>query len=130
VGRPGSNSDPRTPAVPARPDQLRCWADLFAALGDPGRLLLLMTIHEAESISVSDLANATGRSGRWSRTRCAYCASADWSAHRQGASRTVRYTIAHAGIVELLRGLGIPRQPPPGGPLRPGCQREQGCTQR
>jgi DNA-binding transcriptional ArsR family regulator len=129
VGRPGSNSDPSTPAVPARPDQLRCWADLFAALGDPGRLLLLMTIHEAESISVSDLAHATGRSGTMvSHSLRVLRQRGLVTAHRQG--RTVRYTIAHAGLVELLRGLGVPRQPPPGGPLRPGCQREQGCTQR
>jgi predicted transcriptional regulator len=88
-----------------------------------------MTIHEAESISVSDLANATGRSGTMvSHSLRVLRQRGLVTAHRQG--RTVRYTIAHAGLVELLRGLGVPRQPPPGGPLRPGCQREQGCTQR
>ncbi|MGQ0483598.1 MAG: ArsR/SmtB family transcription factor [Pseudonocardia sp.] len=95
-----------------RADQVRGWADLFAALGDPGRLMLLVTIQEAESIAVSDLVSATGRTGTTvSHSLRILRAHGLVSAHREG--RTVRYAIAHEGLVELLRGLGVPRGRPP-----------------
>jgi ArsR family transcriptional regulator, lead/cadmium/zinc/bismuth-responsive transcriptional repressor len=105
---------------------LHGWAGLFAALGDPGRLLLLITIQEAESISVSDLANVTGRSGTTvSHSLPVLRQRGLVTANRQG--RTVRYMIANAALGELLRGLGLPRQHPPGGPLRPEQGRHPGA---
>jgi ArsR family transcriptional regulator, lead/cadmium/zinc/bismuth-responsive transcriptional repressor len=44
----------------SEPTDVRSWADLFAVLGDPSRLALLLAIRGAGSISVSDLAAATG----------------------------------------------------------------------
>jgi DNA-binding transcriptional ArsR family regulator len=42
------------------PGGLDLWVSLFATLGDPGRLSLLLAIHAVGPISVSDLSVATG----------------------------------------------------------------------
>jgi DNA-binding transcriptional ArsR family regulator len=36
------------------------WAELFSALADPNRLRILLAVHRAPGINVSDLAAATG----------------------------------------------------------------------
>jgi DNA-binding transcriptional ArsR family regulator len=41
-------------------DHVRSWADRFSLLADPGRLALLLALHRAGPIAVSDLAVATG----------------------------------------------------------------------
>ncbi|MBF9066526.1 ArsR/SmtB family transcription factor [Streptacidiphilus fuscans] len=42
------------------PDQLPDWADRFALLGEPHRLAVLLAVHRAGPIAVTDLATATG----------------------------------------------------------------------
>jgi DNA-binding transcriptional ArsR family regulator len=42
------------------PGHVRAWADRFSLLADPGRLALLLALHRAGPIAVSDLAVATG----------------------------------------------------------------------
>ncbi|MGW4563887.1 ArsR/SmtB family transcription factor [Streptomyces sp. NPDC004561] len=40
--------------------RVRAWADRFALLADPNRLALLLALHRAGPLAVSDLAVATG----------------------------------------------------------------------
>ncbi|OIJ98901.1 ArsR/SmtB family transcription factor [Streptomyces monashensis] len=47
-------------AAVGEPEAVRAWADCFSLLSDPGRLSLLLALHEAGPIAVSDLAIATG----------------------------------------------------------------------
>ncbi|MEU9481714.1 metalloregulator ArsR/SmtB family transcription factor [Streptomyces sp. NPDC048191] len=47
-------------AAVGAPERVRAWADRFSLLSDPGRLSLLLALHEAGAIAVSDLAVATG----------------------------------------------------------------------
>ncbi|WP_084700402.1 ArsR/SmtB family transcription factor [Streptacidiphilus anmyonensis] len=42
------------------PDRLPLWAERFALLGEPHRLAVLLAIHSAGPIAVTDLATATG----------------------------------------------------------------------
>jgi DNA-binding transcriptional ArsR family regulator len=42
------------------PEAVRAWADRFSLLADPGRLALLLALHRAGPLAVSDLAVATG----------------------------------------------------------------------
>ncbi|WP_405359251.1 ArsR/SmtB family transcription factor [Kitasatospora sp. NBC_00085] len=39
---------------------VRCWAERFSLLADPGRLSLLLALHRAGPLAVTDLAVATG----------------------------------------------------------------------
>ncbi|WP_370122003.1 ArsR/SmtB family transcription factor [Streptacidiphilus sp. MAP12-33] len=41
-------------------DRLTTWADRFALLGEPHRLAILLALHHAGPIAVTDLATATG----------------------------------------------------------------------
>ncbi|WP_084700064.1 ArsR/SmtB family transcription factor [Streptacidiphilus anmyonensis] len=41
-------------------DRLAAWADRFALLGEPHRLAVLLALHHAGPIAVTDLATATG----------------------------------------------------------------------
>lgn len=86
-------------------DAVLLWAARFDLLSDPNRLRLLMAIHAAPEICVTDLARATAmsdtavsqalrllRSQRWVRTR------------REG--RMVLYTLDDHTVHELLHMLG------------------------
>ncbi|WP_371549082.1 helix-turn-helix domain-containing protein [Streptomyces sp. NBC_00554] len=42
------------------PGHVRAWADRFSLLADPRRLALLLALHRAGPLAVSDLAVATG----------------------------------------------------------------------
>ncbi|PYC88246.1 transcriptional regulator [Streptomyces tateyamensis] len=42
------------------PQAVRVWADRFSLLGEPGRLAVLLAVHRAGPIAVTDLALATG----------------------------------------------------------------------
>lgn len=44
----------------SHPPHVTSWAARFALLGDPSRLMLLLTIHRDGPICVSNLAEATG----------------------------------------------------------------------
>jgi DNA-binding transcriptional ArsR family regulator len=47
-------------AAIGEPGHVRAMADRFSLLADPGRLALLLALHQAGPIAVSDLAVATG----------------------------------------------------------------------
>ena len=47
-------------AAIGEPGHVRAWAERFSLLSDPGRLALLLALHRAGPIAVSDLAVATG----------------------------------------------------------------------
>jgi DNA-binding transcriptional ArsR family regulator len=42
------------------PERVREWSDRFSLLADPGRLALLLALHRAGPLAVTDLAVATG----------------------------------------------------------------------
>jgi ArsR family transcriptional regulator, lead/cadmium/zinc/bismuth-responsive transcriptional repressor len=80
---------------------VRTWADRFALLGDPTRLRLLVCIHAAGPISVSDLAAAVDlNSDTVSQTLRLLRASRTVTTQRDG--RIIRYLIADPIIHELL----------------------------
>ncbi|MCW2917142.1 MAG: transcriptional regulator [Actinomycetia bacterium] len=80
---------------------VRAWAVRFAMLSDPGRLTLLLCIHAAGPICVSDLAvaadmndTAVSQSLRLLRSQGIV------TAHRDG--RVIRYELADATVHDLL----------------------------
>jgi DNA-binding transcriptional ArsR family regulator len=77
------------------------WARRFALLGDPRRLALLLGIHHAGPISVTDLAIAANqRATSVSQALRLLRANGTVTAHRDG--RVVRYTLADDDLVEVL----------------------------
>lgn len=90
-------------AIAAMSDQpaLERWAQVFALLGDPSRLALLVSIHRAGPICVSDLAAATAlkeatvsQALRLLRSRNAVVADRD--------GRRVRYALADDRLAALI----------------------------
>ncbi|MGH3765209.1 MAG: ArsR/SmtB family transcription factor [Pseudonocardiaceae bacterium] len=90
-------------AIAAVRDQpaLARWAEVFALLGDPSRLALLVAIRRAGRICVSDLAAATAlkeatvsQALRLLRSRGAVVADRD--------GRLVRYALADDHVAELI----------------------------
>ncbi|KOV60462.1 ArsR/SmtB family transcription factor [Streptomyces sp. MMG1121] len=88
------------------PDRLTAWADRFALLGEPHRLAVLLALHHAGPIAVTDLATATGVSDTGvSQILRLLRASGTVSAHKDG--RVVRYRLTDpqvAGFLDQLRG--------------------------
>jgi DNA-binding transcriptional ArsR family regulator len=83
------------------PDIVVAWSSRFALLGDPSRLALLLGIHHAGPISVTDLAVAANmRDTRVSQALRLLRANGMVTAHREG--RVVRYTLADDEMAELL----------------------------
>jgi DNA-binding transcriptional ArsR family regulator len=83
------------------PDNVASWATRFALLGDPSRLALLLGIHHAGPISVTDLAVAANmRDTSVSQALRLLRANGIVTAHREG--RVVRYTLADDEMAELL----------------------------
>ena len=83
------------------PDNVASWSSLFALLGDPSRLALLLGIHHAGPISVTDLAVAADmRDTSVSQALRLLRANGIVTAHREG--RVVRYTLADDKVAELL----------------------------
>jgi ArsR family transcriptional regulator, lead/cadmium/zinc/bismuth-responsive transcriptional repressor len=79
----------------------------FALLGEPGRLALLLAIHHAGPIAVTDLATATGMSDTAvSQVLRLLRASGSVSAARDG--RVVRYRLADPAVGALLDSLSKP----------------------
>ncbi len=77
------------------------WARRFALLGDPRRLALLLGIHHAGPISVTDLAVAANqRATSVSQALRLLRANGTVTAHRDG--RVVRYTLADDDLVEVF----------------------------
>jgi DNA-binding transcriptional ArsR family regulator len=90
-------------AIAAVSDQpaLKRWAQMFALLGDPSRLALLVSIRRAGRICVSDLARATAlkeatvsQALRLLRSRGAVVADRD--------GRLVRYSLADNNLAALV----------------------------
>jgi DNA-binding transcriptional ArsR family regulator len=83
------------------PDNVAKWSRQFALLSDPSRLALLLCIHHAGPISVTDLAVATDmRDTTVSQALRLLRANGTVVAQRDG--RVVRYAMADDGIGELL----------------------------
>jgi ArsR family transcriptional regulator, lead/cadmium/zinc/bismuth-responsive transcriptional repressor len=83
------------------PDNVASWAHRFAVLSDPNRLSLLLSIHHAGPISVTDLAVATKmRDTSVSQALRILRANGTVVAERDG--RVVRYSLADFELVELL----------------------------
>lgn len=89
------------------------WAGRFAVVADPSRLALLVSIHYARDISVTDLAAATGMTDTAvSQALRLLRAHGLVTAHRDG--RVVRYRLADATVHELIHRV----RPHPAGPAR------------
>lgn len=86
-------------------DTVQSWAQRFSLLADPHRLTMLLAIHAAREICVTDLAVATGINDtavsqglRLLRTHGLV------SAHRAG--RVIRYRLADDLVHDLLHQIG------------------------
>ena len=83
------------------PDTISSFARQFAVLGDPSRLTLLLAIHHAGPISVSDLAVAADMNDTTvSQALRLLKAAGTVASERDG--RVVRYRLASKPIAELL----------------------------
>jgi DNA-binding transcriptional ArsR family regulator len=83
------------------PEDVAAWSQRFNLLGDPSRLALLLCIHHAGPISVTDLAVATDmRDAAVSQALRLLRANGTVSAERDG--RVVRYAMADKEMGELL----------------------------
>jgi DNA-binding transcriptional ArsR family regulator len=77
------------------------WAQRFSVVADPSRLTLLVCIHYAKEICVSDLAAAAGMSDTAvSQALRLLRAHGLVTAHRNG--RVVRYRLADATVHDLI----------------------------
>ncbi|MDF2254712.1 ArsR/SmtB family transcription factor [Streptantibioticus ferralitis] len=86
------------------PQHVRTWAERFALLADPGRLSLLLAVHKAGPIAVSDLALATGiRDTAVSQALRLLRASGAVQADKDG--RIVRYSLRDPEIARLLKAI-------------------------
>jgi DNA-binding transcriptional ArsR family regulator len=77
------------------------WAGRFAVLADPGRLTLLLSIHAAGPISVTDLSVATGMSDT-AVSQALRLLRAHDMVIAERAGRVVRYRLADSVIHEFL----------------------------
>ncbi|GAA2142161.1 metalloregulator ArsR/SmtB family transcription factor [Kitasatospora kazusensis] len=83
------------------PEHIRSWAERFALLADPGRLALLLALHETGPLAVSDLAVATGmRDPAVSQALRLLRAAGLVAGDRDG--RVVRYRLVDVAIAEVL----------------------------
>nr|WP_040736955.1 metalloregulator ArsR/SmtB family transcription factor [Nocardia tenerifensis] len=81
------------------------WAGRFDLLSDANRLRLLVCLHHAPDISVSDLAAAVGMSGTAVSHALRLLRQQGWvSSAKQG--RIVRYRLADDTIHDLLHWIG------------------------
>jgi DNA-binding transcriptional ArsR family regulator len=83
------------------PEDVAAWSQRFNLLGAPGRLALLLCIHHAGPISVTDLAVATDmRDSAVSQALRLLRANGTVVAERDG--RVVRYALSDPAIGDLL----------------------------
>ncbi|WP_241387193.1 ArsR/SmtB family transcription factor [Rhodococcus sp. CH91] len=81
------------------------WADRFELLSDVNRLRLLLCLHHAPGICVTDLAIALGMTGTAVSHALRLLRGRGWvTAEREG--RMVRYRLADATVHELLHSIG------------------------
>ena len=84
-----------------KPADVNHWASRYALLGDPTRLALLICIHRAGPIAVSDLAVATGNVDATVSQALRYLRAAGVvSVQREG--RIMRYSLADDTIITLI----------------------------
>jgi DNA-binding transcriptional ArsR family regulator len=89
-------------------DLVRTWADRFALLADPSRLALLLALHRAGPIAVSDLAVATGmRDPAVSQALRLLRAAGVVAGEKDG--RVVRYRLVSAEVGRLLENCSTQR---------------------
>jgi ArsR family transcriptional regulator, lead/cadmium/zinc/bismuth-responsive transcriptional repressor len=88
-------------AAVSDPQAIQRWATIFALLGDPTRLALLISIHHAGWICVSDLATATAlKPATVSQALRLLRQHGAVTANRDG--RLVRYALANHHLARLI----------------------------
>ncbi len=94
----------------ADPDAIDDWAELFQALADTNRLRILLAVHYAPGICVTDLAEAVGMTANaTSHALAALRVRGIVRAERSGRER--RWSIASAEIHDLLHQVGATHSP-------------------
>ncbi|MGW1916330.1 ArsR/SmtB family transcription factor [Streptomyces sp. NPDC002076] len=88
-------------AAVGEPERVRAWADRFSLLSDPGRLALLLALHEAAPIAVSDLAVATGMRDTAVSQALRLLRTAG-IVHGEKDGRIVRYRLVEGPMAALL----------------------------
>lgn len=86
-------------------DDVARWAGRFAVLSDPNRLALLLSIHAAAPISVTDLAVATGMSDT-AVSQALRLLRANHLVNSERTGRVIRYRLADPivhGLLHLVR---------------------------
>ncbi|MFI6053840.1 ArsR/SmtB family transcription factor [Streptomyces violascens] len=87
------------------PGRVRAWADRFSLLADPNRLALLLALHRAGPLAVSDLAVATGmRDPAVSQALRLLRAAGTVTGEKEG--RVVRYRVVDEATARLLDEYG------------------------
>lgn len=82
-------------------EHLRAWAERFSLLADPGRLAILVALHETGPMAVTDLALATGmRDPAVSQALRLLRAAGLVAGERDG--RIVRYNLVDPAVAEVL----------------------------
>ncbi|MEU0965966.1 metalloregulator ArsR/SmtB family transcription factor [Streptomyces sp. NPDC005917] len=89
-------------AAIGEPAHVRTWADRFSLLADPGRLALLLALHQAGPLAVSDLAIATGMNDpAVSQALRLLRAAGTVAGDKEG--RVVRYRVVDPVVADLLK---------------------------
>ncbi|MER7839110.1 metalloregulator ArsR/SmtB family transcription factor [Streptomyces sp. NPDC096040] len=89
-------------AAIGEPARVRTWADRFSLLSDPGRLALLLALHQAGPLAVSDLAVATGMNDpAVSQALRLLRAAGAVAGEKEG--RVVRYRVVDPLVADLLK---------------------------
>ncbi len=102
--------EPVTTLGAARPDVIDDWADLFQALSDTNRLRILLAVHYAPGICVTDLAEAVDMSANaTSHALAALRVRGIVRSTRSGRER--RWSIASDQIHALLHQVGATHSP-------------------
>jgi ArsR family transcriptional regulator, lead/cadmium/zinc/bismuth-responsive transcriptional repressor len=83
------------------PANVRAWAERFALLADPGRLTLLLCVHGAGEICVSDLALASGMNAT-AVSQALRLLRASGLVRSRKDGRVVRYRLADETAHDLL----------------------------
>ncbi|WP_055494749.1 metalloregulator ArsR/SmtB family transcription factor [Streptomyces sp. TP-A0356] len=84
------------------PGAVRAWADRFSLLADPGRLALLLALHRAGPLAVSDLAVATGMNDPAVSQALRLLRTAEVVAGEK-EGRIVRYRVVDPVVLEVLK---------------------------
>ncbi len=87
------------------PGVVQAWARRFSVLADPTRLRLLICIHAAELISVSDLAVAADLNED-TVSQTLRCLRANQTVFTERDGRVIRYRLGDDVIQELLERVG------------------------